>query len=48
MDEVSRAFAISDIQSFSARDERSSVCQLWQKSHDVGLKFERTMMQNIR
>ena len=28
MDEVSRAFAISDIQSFPVGDERWSVCQL--------------------
>ena len=47
MDEVPRAFAISDIQSSSARDEMSSVCQLCQK-YDVGLKFERAEMQMIR
>ena len=52
MDEVPRAFAISDIQSSPIGDERSSVCQLCQKQHDygsetrpllvdVGLEFER-------
>ena len=35
MDEVPRAFAISDIQASPARDERSSVCQLCQKQHDL-------------
>ena len=60
MDEVPRAFAISDIQSSTIGDERSSVCQLCQKQHDlnggetrpllfvVGLKFERAEMQMIR
>ena len=32
---VPRAFAISDIQSSSIGDERSSVCQLCQKQHDL-------------
>ena len=52
MDEVPRDFAISDIQSSPVGDERSSLCQLCQKSMiygsetrpllvDVGLKFER-------
>ena len=35
MDEVSRASAISDIQSCPIGDERSSVCQLCQKQHDL-------------
>ena len=35
MDEVPRAFAISDIQSSPIKDERSSVCQLCQKQHDL-------------
>ena len=35
MDEVLRAYAISDIQSSPAGDERSSVCQLCQKHHDL-------------
>ena len=35
MDEVPRAFAISDIQSSPIRDERLSVCQLCQKQHDL-------------
>ena len=35
MDEVQRAFSISDIQSSSVGDERSSVCQLCQKQHDL-------------
>ena len=35
MDEVPRAFAISDIQSSPIGDERSSVCQLCQKQHDL-------------
>ena len=35
MNEVPGAFAISDIQSFPARDERLSVCQLCQKQHDL-------------
>ena len=35
MDEVPRAFAISDIQSSPFGDERSSVCQLCQKQHDL-------------
>ena len=35
MDEVPRAFAISDIQNFPVGDERSSVCQLCQKQHDL-------------
>ena len=30
-----RAFAISDIQSSPVGDERSSVCQLCQKQHDL-------------
>ena len=34
-DEVSRAFAISHIQSSPIGDERSSVCQLCQKQHDL-------------
>ena len=34
-DEVPRAFAISDIQSSPIGDERSSVCQLCQKQHDL-------------
>ena len=33
MDEVPRAFAISDIQRSPIGDERSSVCQLCQKQH---------------
>ena len=55
MDEVPRDFAISDIQSSPIGDERSSVCQLCQKQHDlwkllvdVGLKFQRAEMQMIR
>ena len=59
MDEVPGAFAISGIQNSPARDERSSVCQLCDKSmtygsetrpllSDVGLKFERAEMQMIR
>ena len=58
MDEVPRAFAISDNQSFPSGDEGSSVCQLCQKQWtsgsetrpllvDVGLKFERAEMQMI-
>ena len=35
MDEVPRAFSISDIQSSPARYEMSSVCQLCQKQHDL-------------
>ena len=35
MDEVPRAFAISDIQSSPIGDERSSVRQLCQKQHDL-------------
>ena len=35
MDEVPRAFAISDILSSPIGDERSSVCQLCQKQHDL-------------
>ena len=35
MDEVPRAFAISDIQSSPVEDERLSVCQLCQKQHDL-------------
>ena len=35
MDEVPRAFAISDIQRSPIGDERSSVCQLCQKQHDL-------------
>ena len=35
MDEVPRASAISDIQSSPIGDERSSVCQLCQKQHDL-------------
>ena len=35
VDEVPRAFAISDIQSSPIGDERSSVCQLCQKQHDL-------------
>ena len=35
MDEFPRAFAISDIQSSPIGDERSSVCQLSQKQHDL-------------
>ena len=35
MDEVPRAFAISDIQSSPVGDEWSSVCQLCQKQHDL-------------
>ena len=35
MDEVPRAFAITDIQSSPARYERSSVCQLCRKQHDL-------------
>ena len=35
MDEVPRAFAISDIQSSPVGDERSSVCQLCQKQYDL-------------
>ena len=35
MDEVPRAFAISDIQSSPVGDERSSVCQMCQKQHDL-------------
>ena len=53
MDEVPRAFAISDIQSSPAGDERSDVCQLCQKQHglwmpllvDVRLTFERAEIQ---
>ena len=59
MDEFPRAFSISDIQSYPARDERSSVCQLIRSSMtygsetmpllvDVGLKFGRSDMQMIR
>ena len=59
MNEVPRAFAISVIQSSPIGDERSNVCQLCQKQHDVGsetrpslvdvgLKFERAEMQMIR
>ena len=56
MDEVSRAFAISDIQSFPVGDERSSVCRssMTYGSEtrpllvEVGLKFERAEMQMIR
>ena len=54
MDEVLRAFAISDIQSSPIGDEGASVCQLCQKQHetrpllvDVGLRFERAEMQMI-
>ena len=55
MDEVPRAFAISDIQSSPAGDERSSVYQKCVKSSmtygsetmplvvDVGLMFERAL-----
>ena len=49
MDEVLRAFAISDIQCSPVGDERSSVCQLCQKQHfllDVGLKFETNNTNN--
>ena len=35
MDDVPRAFAISDIRSSPIGDERSSVCQLCQKQHDL-------------
>ena len=35
MDEFPRVFAISDIQSSTAGDERSRVCQLCQKQHDL-------------
>ena len=35
MDEVPRPFAISPIQSSLVGDERSSVCQLCQKQHDL-------------
>ena len=35
MDEVPRAFTISDIQRSPAGDERLSVCQLCQKQHDL-------------
>ena len=35
MDEVPRAFTISDTQSSHIGDERSSVCQLCQKLHDL-------------
>ena len=35
MDEVTRAFANSDIQSSPVGDERSSVCKLCQKQHDL-------------
>ena len=35
VDEVPRDYAISDIQSSPARDERLSVCQLCQKQHDL-------------
>ena len=35
MVEVPGAFAISDIQSSPTRDERSSVCQLCRKLHDL-------------
>ena len=33
--EILRAFAISDIQSFPTGDERLSVCQLCQKQHGL-------------
>ena len=59
MDQVLRAFAISDIQSSPAGDERSSVCHCVRSSMtygnesrpllvDVGLKFERAEMKIIR
>ena len=35
MDEVPRASTICDIQSSPIGDERSSVCQLCQKQHDL-------------
>ena len=35
MDEVPRAFAITDIQSSPVGDEKSSVCQLYQNHHDL-------------
>ena len=35
MDEAPRAFAISDNLSSPIGDERSSVCQLCQKQHDL-------------
>ena len=35
MDEVPRAFAISDIQSSPLEMKGSSVCQLCQKQHDL-------------
>ena len=35
MDEVLGGFAISDIQSSPARDDRSCVCPLCQKQHDL-------------
>ena len=35
MDEVVGAFAISDIQSSPDRDQKSNVCQLCQKQHDL-------------
>ena len=35
MDEVQRAFVISDIHFFPFGDERSSVCQLCQKQNDL-------------
>ena len=35
MDEVPGAFAIPDIMSAPVGDERSSVCQLCQKQHDL-------------
>ena len=35
MDEVPRAFDSSDIKSSHIRDERSCVCQLCQKQHDI-------------
>ena len=57
MDEVPRDFAISDMQSSPARDERSNVCcvrsriiygsKIKSLLPDVGLKFERAEMQMI-
>ena len=35
VDEIPRAFAISDIQSSPIGDERLSVCQLCQMQHDL-------------
>ena len=35
MDEVPKAFAISDIQSSPVGDQKLSVCQFCQKQHDL-------------